>query len=91
MPTDRPYNVVIERSAQRQLGKLPVDAQRRIASRINGLAHDPRPPGIKKLRGDPAGALRLRVGDYRVLYRVEDEAVRVLVIRIGHRRDIYDR
>ncbi len=67
---------------------LPPAARRRIASRIDALAREPRPPGAKLLAG-PERFYRVRVGDYRVVYQVMDKVLRVLVVRIGHRRDVY--
>lgn len=63
--------------------------RQRILEHIHGLADNPRPPGSLKLAGATDG-YRIRVGDFRVLYAIDDVIVRVLVIRIGHRRDVYD-
>lgn len=52
------------------------------------LAQDPRPPGARALQGRPG--LRVRVGDYRILYTVDDDVLLVVVVRLGHRRDVYD-
>jgi mRNA interferase RelE/StbE len=60
----------------------------RVNAAILALSEDPYPPGSKKLQGEE-DLYRVRVGDYRVLYRVEDERLVVLVVNIGHRRDIY--
>jgi len=75
-------------SARRQLAKLAHPTQKRISRAIDALAHQPRPRGAKQL----AGALpvwRIRVGDYRVLYQIHDDRLLVLVIAVGHRRDVY--
>ena len=72
----------------RELGDLPQPIRGRVARAIAALAHDPRPRGATLLTG-PDGIWRVRVGDYRILYRIEDDVVRVLVIRIRHRRDAY--
>jgi mRNA interferase RelE/StbE len=82
------YTVAILPSALRQLAELPRHDQRRIKERIDRLAADPRPPGVKKLQGE-SDLFRLRSGNYRVIYSVEDVRLTVLVIRIGHRRDVY--
>ncbi len=74
-------------SAARALKKLDPAVQRRIARRIDRLAEDPRADAVK-LRG-PDDVWRARVGDYRVLYAIEDQRLVVLVIKIGHRRDVY--
>jgi mRNA interferase RelE/StbE len=85
-----PYRVAILPVALRQLQALDAPARARVRSRIDDLAHNPRPQGTKALQGDP-GTLRLRVGDYRVLYRVEDDLLVVLVVTVGHRREVYRR
>ena len=74
-------------SAARALGKLDPAVQRRIARRIDRLAEDPRADAVK-LRGTDV-VWRVRVGDYRVLYAIEDQRLVVLVIKIAHRRDVY--
>lgn len=68
--------------------KLPRDIQHRLDPALLALADNPRPPGCKKLQGREE-TYRIRVGDYRVIYRVEDDRLIVLVIEIGHRRDVY--
>lgn len=68
---------------------MPVSAQQRIRVAVRGLASNPRPTGTKLLTGGHEGTWRLRVGDYRVLYRIEDDRLLVLVIRLGHRREVY--
>ncbi len=83
------YQVSILPDALRALSKLPKDAQRRISGKIDRLADSPRPSGVKALQGSDKGYLRIRVGDYRVVYRVEDRHLTVLVVRLGHRADIY--
>jgi mRNA interferase RelE/StbE len=85
-----PYAVSILPVALRQLRALDAAIRARIRARIDALAHDPRPHGVKALQGDP-GTLRLRIGDYRVLYRVEDAQLIVLVIAVAHRREVYRR
>ena len=82
------YTVTILPSALRQLAELPRPDQKRIKNRIDGLAADPRPPGAKKLQGE-SDLFRLRCGNYRIIYSIEDVKLVVLVIRIGHRRDVY--
>lgn len=74
-------------SAARALSELQRSVQLRIARRIDRLAGDPR-AGATKLRGAD-DVWRVRVGDYRILYRIEDDRLVVLVVRIGHRRDVY--
>jgi mRNA interferase RelE/StbE len=83
------YTVTILPSALRALQSLPRNVRERIREKIDLLAENPRPPGIKALQGSQKGFLRLRVGDYRVLYRVEDDRLLVVVVTIGHRREVY--
>jgi mRNA interferase RelE/StbE len=81
------YAVQILRSAQRQLAKVERETRLRVVRAIEGLAHDPHPHGSKKLAGREAW--RIRVGAYRVVYEIHDDKLVVLVIAIGHRRDVY--
>jgi len=81
------YALFIERRAQRSLSRIAVQDQERIAVAIGGLADEPRPSGVKKLSG--RNAWRIRVGDYRVLYEIHDDRLLILVVDIGHRREIY--
>ncbi|HHV54452.1 MAG TPA: type II toxin-antitoxin system RelE/ParE family toxin [Firmicutes bacterium] len=82
------YSVFILRRAQKELGGLSLEVYPRVLDAIRNLAHDTRPPGVRKLIGREGW--RLRVGDYRVIYEVDDENRRVTVLHIGHRRDVYD-
>ena len=84
------YQITFSPAAYRQLEVLPKPDQRRIRERIDRLSTNPRPPGAKAIQGG-GGILRIRVGDYRVIYKVEDDLLVVLVIRIGHRREVYRR
>ena len=82
------YRVVFARSARRELERLEMSVARRIISRIEALATDPRPPGCVKLQG-AADLWRIRIGDYRVVYSVDDNA-RIVDIRVvRHRSDAY--
>lgn len=76
-------------AAFRQLKKLDRAVQVRVFAQINRLADDPRPPGCLKLAGRD-NVYRLRVGDFRVLYNVVDAKLIVLVLKVGHRRDVYE-
>lgn len=67
---------------------LNAPARRRVAASIDNLASQPRPSGAIALTGQP-GVLRIRVGDYRILYEIRDDQLVVLVIDVGHRREIY--
>jgi mRNA interferase RelE/StbE len=82
------YNIDIKPSAKKAIAKIPQPHRRRIAKRIDRLAGDPRPKDAKKLAGD-SDLYRVRVGDYRIIYEVEDRALLVLVVRIGTRGDVY--
>ena len=83
------YNVVITKSAAKELEGVPTKDRRRLVARIWALAEDPRPPGSEKLAGDEK--YRVRQGDYRILYQIADADLIVTVVRIGHRRDVYRR
>lgn len=82
------YTITFKSAAQRALSKLPNDAAERIARAIDGLEFEPRPKGCEKLKGAD-NLWRIRVGDYRVVYTIEDARLIVLVVKIGHRREIY--
>jgi mRNA interferase RelE/StbE len=82
------YKIEFAASALREFKALERPIQRRIATRIDELALNPLPAGSKKLRGGP-DSYRIRVGDYRVIYRVDGQRVTVLVLKIGHRREVY--
>ena len=82
------YTVLILPSAQKQLNKLPNAIATRIEDKMMELEHDPRPPGCKKLKGREA--YRIRIGDYRVIYEINDGHLVVTVITIGNRRDVYE-
>lgn len=81
------YRVLIKPSAVKELEQVPVKDRRRPASRIGRLAANPRPSGCEKLAG--RAQYRLRQGDYRLVYGINDEAREVLVVKIGNRRDVY--
>ena len=82
------YSIEFLRTALKELSKLPEDIQQRIAAKIEELKTNPYLPGVKALKnGD--GRLRLRVGDYRVIYRIEDDKLVIIIIKVGHRRNVY--
>ena len=83
------YEIRVLPAAVRELRKLPPEAKRRVHAVIELLAENPRPPAAKKLTGRVEW--RVRTGDYRVLYRIEDAVLTVVVVRAGHRRDAYER
>ena len=82
------YQVEFLPSARRDLKRLPKPLQTRIFDAVRDLADTPRPAGVKKLAGE-VGLWRIRLGDYRVLYKIQDDRLLVLVVRVGHRKDIY--
>lgn len=84
------YRIEVAPAALRQLRKLERVAQRRVQAAIELLADEPRPAGAKKLVGGD-GEWRVRTGDYRIVYEIYDGVLLVLVVAIGHRRDIYQR
>lgn len=81
------YEVLIAPSAARELEGTPLRDRRRIAAKIQRLADEPRPAGSEKLSGEPR--YRIRQGDYRIVYSIEDSAKTMTVVKIGHRRDVY--
>ena len=81
------YRILIKPSAVKELEALPRKDRQRAASRIQGLARTPRPAGCEKLSG--SDRYRVRQGNYRIIYSIEDVELVVLVVRIGHRRDVY--
>lgn len=82
------YRITLAPSAARQLRKLDPQARRRIQAAVELLADDPRPPASARLVGG-SGEWRIRTGDYRIIYEIEDDQLLVLVVCVGHRRDIY--
>lgn len=81
------YRLQIKPWAVKELETLPLKDRRRVVSRIQKLAADPRPPGCEKLSGEEL--YRVRQGNCRILYSVQDTDLVVIVIRIGHRREVY--
>ena len=82
------YALLIKRSAERDLRRLPRILFERVNERILSLRDDPRPHGVRKLSGALEG-WRIRVGDYRILYQIDDEARTVTIVRVRHRREVY--
>jgi len=83
------YSIEIKQSAAREIEALPLSDRRRVVERIGRLAEDPRPRGCEKLAGGER--YRVRQGDYRIVYSVEDALLIVWVVKVGHRRDVYRR
>lgn len=84
------YEIVLAPAAARQLRKFDPQVRRRIQAALELLADNPRPPAATRLVGG-AGERRVRTGDYRIVYEIHDGKLLVLVLRVGHRRDVYDR
>jgi mRNA interferase RelE/StbE len=82
------YQIDFVPAARRQFQKLSRDLQERLARTIDGLADNPRPHGAIKLEG-AEDAYRIRVGDYRIIYEIRDTVLTVLIVRVGHRREVY--
>ncbi len=84
------YRIEVAPAAVRQLRKMDRVAQRRVQAAIELLAGEPRPSGAKKLVGGD-GEWHVRTGDYRIVYEIHDNVLLILVVAVGHRRDIHDR
>lgn len=84
------YSVQIAPAAERQLRKLSKSIQQQITKRLLKLESNPRPDGVKKLEGEK-DLYRLRVSDFRIVYMVQDQALLVLVVKVGHRKEVYRR
>ncbi len=85
------YPVILSSAAERELLKLAPDVLRRIDTKLTALSIDPRPKGALKLEGKEGQGWRIRVGDYRVLYVIDDDSRTVRVYKIGPRSDVYRR
>lgn len=83
------YQVVVSKVAEKQLDKIPNNYYKLIVKRLQELKYDPRPSGCKKLIGYD-GIYRVRVGNYRIIYTIEDNILVVEIIKIGTRQSIYD-
>jgi mRNA interferase RelE/StbE len=81
------YRVILPKSVQKELDRLSDEIANRVLARLTELEINPRPPDLKKLKG--RSAWRIRVGDYRVIYEIHDRELQVLVITVGHRREVY--
>lgn len=84
------HSVKLSPQADRQLNKLPAQVQQQLAPVVSGLAANPRPSGVVKMKG-PGNLYRVRSGDYRITYTVRDAELLVLVVTIGNRREVYRR
>ena len=84
------YAIELKPAAVRALAKLPKDAQKAIRFRTDALSDNPLPPKVKKLEGEE-NLYRIRVGDYRIVYQLQKEIPLILVVKIGHRKEVYRR
>jgi mRNA interferase RelE/StbE len=82
------YDVRITPAAQKEVDRLPKQARERVETAIVGLADDPRPRSSKKLKG-LQNTYRIRVGNYRIVYQINDDHLVILVVAVGDRKDIY--
>jgi len=82
------HQIILPKSAQKALDRLPDEVAARIMEALEGLKNQPRPPDCKKLRGE--NARRIRAGDYRVIYEINREESQVVILFVGHRSKVYD-
>lgn len=82
------FRVIFNASAEKEFSKLEKTAQARVLKAIAKLEDDPRPSNCKKLKGSPNW--RIRVGDFRVVYEIVDDTVQINIVKIGHRKEVYD-
>lgn len=81
------YSVKVKKLVYKQIKKIPPKDSKKILDKINQLSFNPRPADCKKLLGQEK--YRIRCGDYRILYEIEDDLLVVYIVKIGHRRDVY--
>jgi mRNA interferase RelE/StbE len=81
------FQIILPKSVQKELDRLPDEILNRILARLAALEVNPRPADVKKLKG--RAAWRIRAGDYRVIYEIHDRVLQIIVITVGHRREIY--
>lgn len=84
------YNIQISRKIAKKLLRFPKKDQEKIVEKIDLLKENPKPDGYKKLSGNNDPPLyRIRVGDYRIVYTVEEDCLIILIVEVGHRKDVY--
>ena len=83
------YSITIKKSAAKELEHLPGNILKKVTHEIYQLAGNPRPTGSKKLKGSSENLWRIRIGDYRVVYLIEDTVKIIDIRKVGHRKDIY--
>ena len=81
------YTVILSRSARKQLERFSGETEKRILAKLSELESNPRPSGCKKLKN--RDGWRVRIGDYRVIYEIHDKVLQVIVVTVGHRREVY--
>ena len=84
------YEVYLERSAENDLKRLPTSIFHRIIPQIKTLGENPRPSGCRKITGSK-NDWRIRIGDYRIIYEIDEKAKAVRIMRVRHRREVYQR
>jgi mRNA interferase RelE/StbE len=82
------YTIELRPAALRDLKSLPREILDRVSRKITSLSDNPRPPGVEKLRGTE-DSYRLRVGDFRILYKIQDQVLLVVIVKVRHRREVY--
>ena len=82
------YTVRMDARTRKTLGRLPNDIHNRLIRKLEALEENPRPFGVEKLAG-PEDLYRIRAGDWRIVYAIRDSELVIIVIRIGHRREVY--
>ena len=83
------YGIEVKQSVIKTLKRVPREDQTKIIKAIKRLAHDPRPPHCLKLVDSPY--YRIRRGDYRIIYDIQDDKLTIIILKIGHRKDVYER
>lgn len=83
------YSIVFSKPCIKDIQNLPQKIQHEVKLKISELASDPRPPGSIKLSGISPAKYRIRCGDYRIIYAIHDHILEVLIIEVGHRREVY--
>jgi len=86
-----PYTVEFTIKADRELSRLPEKDQQRIIKKLSALAQNPLPPDVIPLKGELKGHYRIRIGVYRAVYCIKKDVLVVVVVRVGHRREVYER
>lgn len=85
------YSIVLSKQAEKSLKEIPIKERLKIAEKISSLSEDPRPPGTLKLTNRIPSQYRIRQGNYRILFHINDKIVTIEIIDIDHRKKIYDK